>query len=258
MLKIPSSRTVRLGGMSLRSSDNSMCQIPAEDYEVDRAFRQCGKWIGSGAGGIPARHRIISRRLLPLDKLFEELLLLRPQTRVHLPGISLFGLFIVGCLNLWTTVRALRLAIGLLFAMAKRSRRDKRIHSLYPWLNSLELWFIRRIPKYCSSIAISSISFISGIWHSKFMSRKILLASAKFARPALSPQVQSNNCNLFQIAVKFYFHFHFWTELGGLVDPFSTHFRPLDYADEHVAVTPKCTSGCPKEECLANWVFRQS
>nr|XP_016923390.2 serine protease grass isoform X1 [Drosophila suzukii] len=31
--------TVRLGGMSLRSSDNSMCQIPAEDYEVDRAFR---------------------------------------------------------------------------------------------------------------------------------------------------------------------------------------------------------------------------
>jgi len=25
--------------MSLRSSDNSMCQIPAEDYEVDRAFR---------------------------------------------------------------------------------------------------------------------------------------------------------------------------------------------------------------------------
>jgi len=67
---------------------------------LSEARSSCGKWIGSGAGGIPARHRIISRRLLPLDKLFEELLLLRPQTRVHLPGISLFGLFIVGCLNL--------------------------------------------------------------------------------------------------------------------------------------------------------------
>ncbi|XP_017008973.3 serine protease grass [Drosophila takahashii] len=31
--------TVRLGGMSLSSSDNSMCQLGAEDYEVDRAFK---------------------------------------------------------------------------------------------------------------------------------------------------------------------------------------------------------------------------
>jgi len=52
------------------------------------------------------------------------------------------------------------------------------------------------------------------------MACKMLLASAKFT--LLSPQVQSNNCNLFQIAVKFYFHFLFPTTHAHLIMLMST------------------------------------
>lgn len=127
------------------------------------------------AAGQPHPARIISRRLLPLDKLFEELLQphysrLQPQTRVPL----CFGLFIVGCLNLWTTVRPERLAIGCSESKGKDLARQADPFIVSMWLSS---WDFDSVPKYCLAIAIS---FISGLWYAKFMTREILLVSAKF------------------------------------------------------------------------------
>lgn len=94
---------------------------------------------GSGSGMERNPHsciayRIISRRLLPLDKLFEELP--RPQTRVHLPGIP----FTVQCLAylLWDVLIYERLSEpwdfpSVCLRWRKRSARDKRIHLLHPY-----------------------------------------------------------------------------------------------------------------------------
>lgn len=156
------------------------------------------------AAGQPHPARIISRRLLPLDKLFEELLQphysrLQPQTRVPL----CFGLFIVGCLNLWTTVRPERLAIGCSESKRKRSRQTSgSIHCLHV-TQLLGLWFSPQV-LFGNRDKLYLRPLVCKIYDSR---NTFSLGQVHCSHQLLAHQVQSNNCNLFRIAVKFYFHF---------------------------------------------------